>query len=50
MVTATITESISLENYLANPPDQMEWVDGKLLEKTGMKVKHSMVQAKLTWY
>jgi hypothetical protein len=26
MITATITEVISLEDYLANPPDHMEWV------------------------
>lgn len=50
MVTATITEGISLEDYLANPPDHMEWVDGQLLEKTGRTVIHSIVQAKLTWY
>lgn len=50
MVTATITQGISLEDYLTNPPDQMEWVDGQLLEKTGMTVRHSIVQAKLTWY
>lgn len=43
MVTATINEVISLKDYLANPPDHMDWVDGKLLEKTGMTVKHSMV-------
>ncbi len=50
MVTATITEGISLEDFLNNPPDQMEWVDGQLLEKIGMTVRHSIVQAKLTWY
>lgn len=33
MVTATITESLSLEDFLAHPPDAMEWVDGQLVEK-----------------
>lgn len=41
MVTATVTEGFSLEDYLANPPDRMEWVDGQLVEKTGMTVRHS---------
>lgn len=50
MVTATITADISLEDYLANPPDQMEWVDGQLLEKTGMTVRHSIVQSRLDSY
>ena len=50
MVTVTITESLPLEDFLAHPPDGMEWVDGQLVEKTGMTVKHSIVQAKLTWY
>lgn len=50
MTKATITEGISLEDYLANPPDHMEWLDGQLLEKTGMTVKYSIVQARLTWY
>jgi hypothetical protein len=47
---ATITEGISLADYLANPPDHTEWVDGQLLEKTGRTVRQSIVQAKLTWY
>jgi Uma2 family endonuclease len=50
MVTATVTESISLEDFLANPPDRMEWVDGQLVEKTGMTVKHSRIQGKLVRY
>jgi hypothetical protein len=41
MVTVTITESLSLEDFLAHPPNGMEWVDGQLVEKTGMTVKHS---------
>lgn len=50
MLTATVTESFSLEDFMANPPDHMEWVDGQLVEKTGMTVRHSLIQARLVWY
>ncbi|MEP0810956.1 Uma2 family endonuclease [Trichocoleus sp. ST-U2] len=32
---------------MTNPPEHMEWVDGQLVEKMGMTVKHSRVQSKL---
>jgi Uma2 family endonuclease len=44
------TESLGtypLEDFLSHPPEQMEWVDGNLVEKTGMTVKHSSVQGRL---
>ncbi len=50
MITATVTESVSLEDFLANPPEQMEWVDGQLVEKTGMTVRHSLIQSRLDCY
>ncbi|TAD86646.1 MAG: Uma2 family endonuclease, partial [Oscillatoriales cyanobacterium] len=31
---------ISLEDFLVKPADRMEWVDGNLVEKTGMTFKH----------
>jgi Uma2 family endonuclease len=43
-------ESFSLEDYLQNPPEGMEWVDGQLVEKTGMTLKHGRIQAKLATY
>ena len=39
---------ISLEVFLVKPPDRMEWVDGNLVEKTGMTFKHSLAQSKLS--
>lgn len=39
---------ISLEEFLVRPPDRMEWVDGNLVEKTGMTFKHSLAQSKLS--
>lgn len=39
---------ISLEDFLVRPPDRMEWVDGNLVEKTGMTFKHGLAQSKLS--
>lgn len=50
MLAATLTESFSLEDFIANPPDRMEWVDGQLVEKTGMTVRHSRIQSRLVRY
>jgi Uma2 family endonuclease len=41
---------ISLEEWMENPPVGTEWVDGELLEKNGMTLKHSRVQSKLSFY
>ncbi|XZN90392.1 MAG: Uma2 family endonuclease [Microcoleus sp.] len=41
---------ISLEEFLVKPADRMEWVDGNLVEKTGMTFKHSLAQSKLARY
>ena len=35
---------------MANPPDHQEWVDGQLVEKTGMTIKHSRMQCRLGRY
>ncbi|HAA29961.1 MAG TPA: hypothetical protein DCE56_22580 [Cyanobacteria bacterium UBA8553] len=43
-------EAFSLEDYLQNPPQGTEWVDGQLVEKTGMTLKHGRIQAKLATY
>ncbi|GAB4187950.1 MAG: hypothetical protein Fur006_28190 [Coleofasciculaceae cyanobacterium] len=54
MVASTVvpnqTEAFSLEDFLQNPPDRMEWVDGQLVEKDGMTLKHGRIQAKLSTY
>ncbi len=39
--------TITLEEFLANPPENQEWVDGELINKTNMTIKHSQIQAKL---
>lgn len=43
-------EIVSLEDFVAHPPGNTEWVDGKLVEKTGMTFKHSVVQSRLDYY
>ncbi len=64
MVTnPVVTESITLEDWIRNPPEHMEWVDGKLVEKdpidwrdeqlvekNGLTLKHSRIQARLARY
>ena len=51
MVTAPITkENISLEEFMANPPERMEWVDGQLVEKNGMTLRHGEIQLRLGRY
>lgn len=54
MVTSTITSNdpkiLSLEDWMENPPDHTEWVDGELVEKTDMTRKHSKVQGNLSYY
>lgn len=37
----------SLEDFLNHPLENIEWVDGQLIEKTGMTLRHSQVQARL---
>lgn len=40
----------SLEDWMHNPPEYMEWVDGQLVEKNGMTLKHGRIQLKLGSY
>ncbi|MFB2838144.1 Uma2 family endonuclease [Floridanema evergladense] len=50
MLTATVeAREISLEEWMENPGDR-EWVNGELLEKNHMTLKHGRIQAKLASY
>ena len=40
----------TLEDWIQNPPEKKEWVNGQLLEKNDMTLKHSRIQAKLATY
>ncbi len=44
------SEPFTLENFIENPPQDTEWVDGELVEKTGMTVKHGIAQGRLVRY
>jgi Uma2 family endonuclease len=45
MVATTLT--MTLEEFMANPRDRTEWVDGRLLEKDDMNAKTGRIQARL---
>ncbi|AFZ28915.1 protein of unknown function DUF820 [Gloeocapsa sp. PCC 7428] len=40
----------SLEEFITCPVDNAEWVDGRVIEKTGMTVKHGVIQGRLSYY
>jgi Uma2 family endonuclease len=42
-----IADIPSLEAWLTNPPEHTEWVNGELVEKDGMTLKHGRIQARL---
>lgn len=46
-IATLIEEKFNLEDFIANPPENQEWVNGQLMEKTGMTIKHSEIQATL---
>ncbi|MEC4814476.1 MAG: Uma2 family endonuclease [Scytonema sp. PMC 1069.18] len=47
---STELKNLSLEDWKHNPPDNTEWVNGELLEKNGVTLKHSRIQANLASY
>ncbi|MGQ4648420.1 Uma2 family endonuclease [Lyngbya aestuarii] len=49
-VISTAWNMSSLEDWLQNPPENTEWRDGELVEKTGMTLKHSRIQGNLYFY
>lgn len=48
--TPLIRPPASLEDWMQNPPEHSEWVDGALIEKTAMTLKHSKIQGNLYFY
>ena len=41
---------LSLDEWMQNPPERTEWVDGNLVEKQSMTLRHSRVQLRLGHY
>ena len=50
VTTAVVSENFSVEDFILNLPEHMEWVDGQLVEKTGMTLRHSRIQGRLVRY
>lgn len=44
---AALQDNLTIEDFMANPAKNMEWVDGQLVETNGMTLKHSRIQSKL---
>ncbi|HBB35222.1 MAG TPA: hypothetical protein DDZ80_18910 [Cyanobacteria bacterium UBA8803] len=48
MVTAKFTtKATSLEEFIANPTENAEWVNGQIVEKNGVTFQHSKIQSRL---
>ncbi len=43
-ITVPDSQFLSLEDFISHPPEYMEWVDGQLLEKTGMTFKQLIAE------
>lgn len=41
------SQVLSLDDFLLNPLQHVEWVDGQLVEKIGMTLRHGLVQSRL---
>jgi Uma2 family endonuclease len=50
VTTAVVSENFSVEDFMLNLPEHMEWVDGQLIEKNGMTLQHSEIQGNLYFY
>jgi Uma2 family endonuclease len=50
VTTAVVSENFSVEDFMLNLPEHMEWVDGQLIEKNGMTLQHSEIQINLGFY
>lgn len=49
MTIARPRETFTLEDFIADPPSGKEWVNGRLVEKIGITVKHSGLQSVISW-
>lgn len=50
MVAAPEPKAISLNDFMHYPVDDHEWVNGEVVEKTGMTLRHSQIQSRLSYY
>lgn len=47
MVVTIAQSTLNLEEFLAHPPENKEWINGTLQEAQGMTILHSKIQAKV---
>lgn len=45
-----VLKSYSLEDWMQSSPESTEWVNGELLEKKEVTLKHSRIQGNLYFY
>jgi Uma2 family endonuclease len=45
-----VSQNFSLEDWMQNPPDHQEWVDGELFDINNMTLKHSKIQGNLYFH
>ncbi len=50
MVATPELKVISLDDFMTHPIDDYEWVDGQLVEKKGMTLRHGQIQLRLGSY
>ena len=46
LATTDVQNNLTIEDFIANPPDNMEWVDGQLVEKNDMTLKTGRIDRK----
>lgn len=47
MVATPELKIVSLHDFMSHPGEHHEWVDGNLVEKTGMTLRHGQIQLRL---
>ena len=50
MTTSFVKENFTLDDFVASPPKRTEWVDGQLVEKNDMTLRHGEIQLRLGRY
>ena len=49
-ISSNVSPVISPEDFSGEPPENMELVDGQLIVKTGMTLRHAQIQSRLSYY
>ncbi|NJM63160.1 MAG: Uma2 family endonuclease [Oscillatoriales cyanobacterium RU_3_3] len=48
-IATSLSDNLTLEAFMTNPPENMEWVDGQLVEKNDMTLKTGRIQSNLSY-